>query len=102
YVEGVRSLLPGVKLREYNPSLCRVQRVVAQHVATAGEVADRGDGIPIGLGLIRCCTTRRVSGREHVAHVPRIEQANELGELRVQRRDLNMHAPLRQLRRWLP
>src|SRR2546428_11343556 len=92
--EGPRPPLAGVRLREYSPSVRRVQRVVAQHVAIAGAVADRGDGIPVGPGLIQCYTTRRVSGREHVAYVPRIQQANELGELRVQRRDLKMHAPL--------
>ena len=65
-------------------------------------IADSGDGVPAGPGLIRCSITRRVGAREHIAHVPRIRYAHELGEARVQRRDLKMHAPLRQIRRELP
>src|SRR5437660_2286338 len=72
HAEGARAFLASVKLCEYRPSLRHVQGIVAQYVALAGVVADRGDGVPTGPGLIWCHISRRVSDREQLVHVSRI------------------------------
>src|SRR5439155_15671117 len=72
HTEGARSVLASVELGEHRLSLRHVQAVVAQYVTLARVIADSGDGVPAGPGLIRCSITRRVGAREHVVHVPRI------------------------------
>ena len=72
HAEGARAFRASVKLCEYRPSLRHVQGIVAQYVALAGVVADRGDGVPAGPGLIWCHISRRVSDREQLVHVSRI------------------------------
>src|SRR3989442_1512976 len=87
------ALLAVVELGEYAPALCCVQGIVAQHVALARTVANGRDGVLAGLDLIWRYPTRRVGARDHVARVARIGQAHELREVRIQRRDLDLHAP---------
>src|SRR5262249_7879700 len=84
-VEDAGSVLAGVKLGEHGSRLRRVDGVIAQDMALAGTVADRGDGVSVQTRLIRGSVASHVRGREQVVHVPWIRQANELGEPRVQR-----------------
>ena len=69
-VEHARSVFAGVKLGEHRFGPRRVHGVIAQDVALARTVADRGDDVPVGARLIRSSIGRRVRGREHVVHVP--------------------------------
>src|SRR2546428_9842964 len=69
HTEGARSPLARVKLGARRPPLRGVPGIVAQDVALAGVVADRGDRVPAGPRLIPCDIIRRVPVREDTAHL---------------------------------
>src|SRR5437899_8342565 len=71
HTEGARSVLASVELGEDRAPFRRVQAVVAQYVTLARVIADSGDGVPAGPGLIRCSITSRLGARQHLMHLPR-------------------------------
>src|SRR5207249_8756876 len=96
------ALFARVELGEYSPALWRFQGIVAKHVALGRAVANQRDGVVAGRKLIPGDLTCRAGACDRVARVARIGPAHELREARVERRDLEMHAPLGQIRRQLP
>src|SRR5256884_1617777 len=99
--EGLCPALAGVKLGEYGLCLYRIHWIVAQHVPFTGSISDRCNCEIVDSPLIRSCISRSGGLREHSAHVMRTRHTNKLGESRVQRRDTDMHVPLRIIRREL-
>ena len=97
HAEGLRPALAKVRLGEYDLSLRRTDRVVTQHMPTIDSISDACDRVVSDWAPSRYWIGRGVDVREHSPHVSRIPQASKLGESRVQRRHLDMHAPLRNI-----
>src|SRR5690242_20789096 len=71
-------------------------------MALARAITDGRSRVVGGPGVLPCSITRRVSGRDRVAHVLMVGQANELRIAHIERRHLDVHRPPRYISDELP